>query len=250
MKSADTVCSFSRNAVETAAAKWFALTAIMLIAALPSIAGPMLYRSTVVTDVKMAGHKYHNAAVTLSFEGDSSDTALVLDQTGKPLSSGAQYCNGPGYFFWLTKGTASLAIESGGKTHRATFLPKQIFVALDTCNGGIGFGSYTGPNGLEPAYPLAFTLGTAMAFAESTPVPLSTEANMSGSAWSCIGYPPTIVGTDGNGNGMCFSPDDYPLHTDAGDVVIYMPYTELGSLANHDGVYNQGTFSIIQPQHE
>jgi hypothetical protein len=222
--------------------RWL-MSAMMMIGAVPCGAAPMVYQSTVVTDVKLAGHMYHNATLTLAFLGDSNDTVLVLDQNGQPLVSGAEYCNGPGYFYWLPKGKASLVLQSRGRTHRANFLPNQIFVSLDTCNGGIGFGSYTGPNGLEPVYPLAFTLGTAMAFSESTPAPLATEANLSGNAWSCIGYPPTIVGTDGNGNGLCFSPDVYPLHTDAGDFEVYMPYTR-SFLANHLGALNRGTFSI------
>jgi hypothetical protein len=236
-----------RRASPKAGIKYLMMAAVLMIGAVPCIGRPLLYQSTVVTDIKLAGHTYHKAAVTLSFAGDSDNTTLVVDKSGNPLSSGAQYCNGTGYFFWLPTGTASLVVESGGRTHRAHFSPNQIFVALDTCNGGIGFGSYIGPNGLEPAYPLAFTLGTAMAFAENTLNALATEANMSGNAWSCIGYPPTIVGTDGNGNGLCFSPDLYPLHTDVGDVVFYMPYTE-SFLANHVGALNRGTFSIMPPQ--
>jgi hypothetical protein len=138
-------------------------------------------------------------------------------------------------------------VERQGETHSAKFRPGQIFVALDTCNGGIGFGSYTGPHGMEVAYPLAFTMGTAMIFAESAANPLATSANMTGDAWSCIGYPPTQG--FGTNNDRCYSQDSYPLHTSAGDVVFYLPYVYLtadGSSidSNHNSSLNRGTFSI------
>ena len=220
-----------------------------LVLALPAKATSLVYEATAVTDIKVNGHRYHNATVTVSFTGNPADVAQVVDGSGTAVASGASYCNGPGYFWWIKKGDSSVSVTSHGHTIVAHFAPGQLFVALDTCNGGIGFGSFVGPNGLEPAYPLAYTLGTAMAFAESTPNPLGTPAHMSGSPWSCIGYPPTFIGSNGQGNGLCVAPDAYPLHSDIGDVVFYLPYTNIittdGSLVgNHVGNLNQGTFSI------
>ena len=217
----------------------------------------MTYKAVFVTNVKLGAKMYQNAAVTVSFEGDTADITPAVDQNGVPIAS--TMCTntdgtGNGYFFLLAKGTASLSIDSQGRNVSAQFAPGQVFVALDTCNGGIGFGSFTGPNGLEPAYPVAFTLGTALSFAESTANPLGTAVNVSGNAWSCIGYPPETIGSDGKGNGFCFAPESYPLHTTAGDALFYLPYRDIvlapglpydGSLyGNHIGSLNRGTFSI------
>lgn len=206
-----------------------------------SLAGPMTYQGTVVTDINLGGHRYHNAAVTVTFHGDTKDIQPAVDQNGNPIPS--QSCPHGLYFFWIAKGTASVSLEFQGKTRSARFLPGQIFVALDECSGGIGFGSFTGPHGLEPAYPLAFTHGTAQDFALYTDSPLSTAANMSGNAWSCIGYPPLEANS-----GFCTSPDTYPLHTDSGDVFFYMPYTSITAdttlVGDESGTLNRGTLSL------
>jgi hypothetical protein len=224
---------------------------ISLLAALglgvsgPALASPMKYSATVVTDIKVASHTYHNAAVTFTFVGDTSDIAPVADGQGNQISS--SFCTpATGWFFWLTRGSASFSVQSQGRTLHGHFDQGQLFVALDTCNGGIGFGSYTGPNGMEVAYPVAYTLGSAMQVALTSG--LSSPAQMSGNAWSCIGYPPQDAGNL-SGNGFCTPPDGYPLHTDVGDVFVYLPYraisTSDGSLiGNHIGTLNRGTFSI------
>jgi hypothetical protein len=77
---------------------------------------------------------------------------------------------------------------------------------------------------------------------------LWSPANMSGNAWSCIGYPPNGSGNL-TGTGFCLSPDAYPLHSDVGDVFVYQPYTSVSTsdgsiLGNHSGTLNRGTFSI------
>lgn len=216
----------------------------------PALASPMQYEATVVTDIKLAGTLYHNAAVTLDFLGDTADIAAAVDGAGHVIASAN--CPGGAPFHWLAKGTATVTIQSQGKRTLAHFLPNQVMVAADACNGGIGFASFTGPAGMEPAYPLSFTLGTAMAFAETAAQPLATPVHTSGNAWSCIGFPPTNVGTNGQGNGLCYAPEAYPLHTDLGDVLFYMPYTTInvtdGSLiGNHTGSHLRGTFSIMVP---
>jgi hypothetical protein len=221
------------------------LLASGLATGLPALASPMAYTGTVVTDVRVGEHLYHNAAVTLTFTGDTKDIAAALDGQGNAIMS--TYCSpGTGWFFWLTKGSASVSVQSRGRTLSAHFAPGQIFVALDACNGGIGFGSYTGPHGMEVAYPLAFTLGTAMALALNSG--LSSPAYSSGDAWSCIGYPPNGAGNL-QGTGSCTAPDAYPLHSDAGDVFIYQPYTGIYNsdgtvVSNHNGSLNRGTFAI------
>jgi hypothetical protein len=234
-----------------------ALAAAGLGLGVPAFATGMTYQAVFVTNVKLGTKLYQNAAVTVSFQGDTADITAAVDQNGTPIAS--TMCTntdgtGNGYFFLLSKGTASLSIESQGRTVSAQFAPGQVFVALDTCNGGIGFGSFTGPNGLEAAYPVAFTLGTALSFSESTANPLGTAANLSGNAWSCIGYPPETFGTDGKGDGLCFTPESYPLHTTAGDALFYLPYENLvlapglpydgTNYGNHSGSLNRGTFSI------
>ncbi len=216
-----------------------------LALALPALGSPMKYAATLITDIKVGGHNYHNAAVTFTFVGDTNDIAPAVDGQGNEVQSA--FCTpATGWFFWLTQGRASFSVTSQGRTLSGHFAAGQIFVALDACNGGIGFGSYIGPNGVEVAYPVAYTLGSAMQVALTTG--LATPAHMSGNAWSCIGYPP---GDAGNltGNGFCTPPDGYPLRSDVGDVFVYLPYRAISTtdgsvIGNHVGTLNRGTFSI------
>jgi hypothetical protein len=218
--------------------------AVALGLATAAFAEPVAYRATVVTDVRLGQHVYHNAALKLRFVGDSTDMKPATDSSGNVIPS--QFCNPPA-FFWITKGQASFSFQSGRKAIAGHFLPGQIFVALDTCNGGMGFGSFIGPNGMEPAYPLGFAHGSAENAAFSATA-LSTAVNTSGNAWSCIGFPPSFNGTEST----CASPDPYPLHTDLGqDFFVYMPYTFLcGDGSNniclqYSGSMNRGTFSVV-----
>jgi len=210
-------------------------------------AGPVTYRGTVVTNIRLGTQSYQNAALSMTFVGDTTDVAPATDANGNNIPS--YFCPGMVVFYWIAKGRASFSFESGGKRVSGHFLPGQIFVALDTCNGGIGFGSYTGPHGVEPAYPLAYTHGSAENFSFSKN-PLSTAVNTSGNAWSCIGFPPDFNST-GNG-GPCTSPDAYPLHTDLGqDLFVYMPYRflcgydDVSICADYSGSMNRGTFSVM-----
>jgi len=179
--------------------------------------------------------------VTIVFKGDTSDIANVA-VVGSLLAS--QECTdngGVGYFKYLSKGVATISARLAGRTITATLLPNQVFVALDSCNGGIGFGSYVTGN-LEPAYPVGFTLGTAMSGAVNND--LTIPMNASGSAFSCIGYPPNPIGALNGNNGVCTAPDAYPLYSNVGNVYIYQPYTTQGYISNHGGSLNRGTFSI------
>jgi hypothetical protein len=209
-------------------------------------AAPMVYTGQVVTDVRVGSTTMHNATLKIIFEGDSSDILQV------PVPS--QECNGNGYFFYLTKGSASMQIEYQGRTRTAALNDGQIFVTVDDCNGGIGFGSFTGPNGLEPAYPLSFTMGTAEYAAINYPNPLNSGLSVTGTAWSCIGFPPQgDLGLPGTADGNCTPPDTYPLLSNIGDIYIYQPYSEVECFSggtgcniasNHSGSTNRGVFLV------
>jgi hypothetical protein len=224
------------------------VAALGLTAAWSARATPMVYTATVVTDIKVGNHLYNNASVTVTFKGDSKDVTVATDNHGNPIQS--TRCTNPsttGWFYFLAEGKTSVSVESQGETHLAHLHSGQVFVALDQCNGGIGFGSFVGPNGLEVAYPVSFLLGTATSDAVSAS-PLSSPANMSGFAWSCIGYPPNGSGAL-HGNGFCTPPDSYPLGSDIGDIFFYMPYRDINAsdgstCCNHYGTLNFGTFSV------
>ena len=210
-------------------------------------AEPVTFRGTVVTDVKLGPQSYHDAALKLTFVGDTADIAPVTDASGNPLASACDNTVPPNqnpYFFWIPKGSAAFSFESGGRTFSGNFLPGQLFVSVDTCNGGIGFGTYT-PQGFEPIYPLAFTHGSAQTLSYASASPLSTAANGSGNAWSCIGFHVDFTAF------TCTPPETLPLHSDAGDLLVYMPYQFLCGDGTSNiclpksGSMNRGTFSVV-----
>jgi hypothetical protein len=209
----------------------------------------MVYTGIVVTDVRVERTLFHNASVKIMFEGDTDDIMQV------PILGTTQCGNDVlGYFLFLSRGIARMEIKFEGRTRTATLQEGQVFVALDTCNGGIGFGSFVNPNGPEPAYPLAFTLGTAEYAAIINGSPLTGALSVTGSAWSCIGYPPLgWKKLDRTASGNCTPPDTYPLKSDIGKIYIYQPYyeyqgpgaTEIST--NHAGSTNRGVF-LARPQ--
>jgi hypothetical protein len=207
-------------------------------------AAPMIYTGTVVTDVRVGATLLHNASLKVTFAGDSNNIQTV------PVPS--TECGGVGYFLYLTQGVTRMEIEYQGRTRTARLNDGQVFVAVDECNGGIGFGSFVGPNGFEPAYPLAYTMGTAEYWAIFDGSPLTDGfLSVTGSAWSCIGYPPGGAGAlNGTPNGECTPPDPYPLASDIGNIVVYQPYYEgtgAGGIAsNHSGSTNRGAF-LVRP---
>jgi hypothetical protein len=221
--------------------RWLAATVcgVAMATVTSVVASPVTYIAEVVTDVRLGTMSYHNAAVTLMFRADTSDAGPVLDQNGNPIASGV--CSSTS-FFWITKGEASLKIESGGKTIKAQFQPNQLFVGADICAGGIGIGSYLA-SGLEPGYPLAFTRGSAEYYAGDNASVFFPTFHVSGNAFSCIGY--ANLDNDFQ-QPTCSLPDAYPLHTNRGDFFIYMPYTASPS-DNPMRTYslNRGTFSAI-----
>lgn len=208
------------------------LASLLTLGANPASAANLLkYSATVVTDARLGGRLFHNAAVTITFTGDASTISEVPGFSDEPNA-----------FFWLPHGTAVVDIESRGQHHFAHFGPDQLFVSIDTLNLGMGIGSYIGPNGLEVGYPLVFdrgSVGSRSFFSNS----LSTVSNSTGNAWSCVGFPPVNQMT--GEPGFCLDPDQYPLHTDRGDFFIYMPYTVPAPFSSaRNASLNRGTFSI------
>ena len=207
----------------------------------------IVYTGLVVTDVRVGTTLLHKASLKITFEGDTNDILPV------PISSTS--CGGTP-FYYLSKGAVRMEIEFQGRTHKARLQDNQVFVAVDQCNGGIGFGSFLGPNGLEPAYPLALTLGTAEYASINNVNPLEGALSVMGSAWSCIGYPPQGDGSlPGTASGNCTPPDGYPLKSDIGDIFVYQPYYEFeGSgdpaiATNHAGSTNRGAFLVRPKSH-
>lgn len=227
-------CNVRQDGPGRANRAFFAACCLLLASAISAQASPITYQAAVMTDVSLGGVKYHNADVTITFHGDTADI--------QPFSVTAADGN-TGSGVMISKGTATVTVATATRHVSARFAPGQLFVSTDSNNCGMGVGSLTGPNGLEPAYPLAFTDGTAGDF--SCGNDLSTEISLSGKAWSCIGYPPTY------GTGTCSNPEAYPLKTDKGPLVIYQPYLFLdGSgtgaiMSDYSGTMSRGTFSIV-----
>jgi len=198
-------------------------------------ASPITYTAFTVTDVSLNGHHFHNASVYLKFVGDTADVT--------PFSApGPNNTSGGGW--QISKGTATVEIISGRRVIHAKFLPGQIVVALDQQNAGFGFTSVVGnDHHLEPAYPLGID-GTVSV---DGLVDLVTPVVQTGRQWSCVGYPvaPPL------GTGRCEDPATYPLHTDQGPFLIYMPYyaTNAAGLITDDyeGAINNAVFTIQTP---
>jgi hypothetical protein len=192
------------------------------------------YTGFVVTDVRLNGVLYHDAQVYLYFVGNKSDIfAFNVNQGGG---------NGSGWE--ITKGTASLKIISGSQTITANFVaPSHIIVSVDQANGGFGFGSMFGTV-LEPAYPLGMD-GTVPNIEGLND--LVTPVVQSGRAWSCIGFPVAVPGASGH----CGNADAYPLATDHGPFVIYMPYYATDAsgkiVDDYEGAINNAMFTIQVP---
>ena len=208
-------------------------------------AEPRVYTGIVVTDVRVGTTLMHNASLTITFQGDTNDILSI--------STPSQECAGTGYFSYLAKGIARMQIEYQGRTHQATLQNGQLFVSLDACSGGIGFGAFIGPNGMEIAYPFALTLGTAEYASLADSSPLTGTLSTTGSAWSCMGFPPGgIDALPGTSTGNCIPPDSYPLKSDIGDIFVYQPYYEYDFVgdtsiaSNHSGSTNRGAF-LVRP---
>jgi len=218
---------------------------------------PVTYSAYVVTDVSLGGHAFHNAQVTFTFKGDAKDIrTFCMDDPLGSNDNGVSSYFGQGQF--IDVGQASVKIETPTQTVSANFTGKkpssqqnsEVFVSFDKHNSGIGFSSYTGPAGLEPAYPLAFVngiIGSSVGTVYPNAAALNTTFNASGYAWSCVGYPPLSLL---NASQKCNDP--VPLATDHGPLIVFQPYNNIntdGTLCcNFGGTLNRGTFSAVAGQ--
>lgn len=209
----------------------------------PAGAAPIKYQGFTVTNVSFAGKFLQNAEVTISFTGDTKDIGTfnfssntIVPGCKQPQST--DYCG-------LVVGVTRVHIAVDGANYDATVAPGQVFVALDSKNGGVGFSSFIGPRGFEAAYPLGLDAGTVGGDPCCSHVlDLVTAANVSGKAYSCIGFAP-------GQSYSCTDPTQFPLATNAGPLAIYMPYYMYnpgsGLIEFHydGGSLNAGVFSIL-----
>jgi hypothetical protein len=210
-----------------------ALAGLGLVWGAAAMAAPISYSSTVVTDVSLGGHKYHRALLTLNFVGDTNDLETFAD---------------PVAFTQLTKGRASLVIVDGDDRVEASFNPGQVFISIDSTNGGEGFSSLVGADHhLEPAYPLVID-------GSGGSDDLVTYGTYSGHAWSCIGFPSFQANLTNTGSN-CLNPEKFPLKTDHGDFVVYQKYEYYDTLNNGVlldafwGTLNKAVFTIAPAGH-
>jgi len=198
-------------------------------------AAPTTYEGLVVTDVSLAGTIYRQAEVTIIFTGDTNDIG-TFNFSNNTIVPGCLQPQSPDYC-GIVKGVTRIRIVSGATRIDATIDPGQVFVALDSKNGGVGFSSFIGPNGFEPVYPLGLDAGSVYSLNG-----LAAAANVTGKAYSCIGFAPSTTYT-------CAEPTRFPLNTNRGPLAIYMPYymSQKGVITWHyDGAsLNAGVFSIL-----
>jgi hypothetical protein len=72
-------------------------------------AEPVAFRGTVVTDIRLGAQNYHNAALKLTFLGDTADIAAVTDSSGKPIPSSCQNTIPKGMYNGISEGLADVA---------------------------------------------------------------------------------------------------------------------------------------------
>jgi len=200
----------------------------LLFAANCALAVPAIYEATVFTDVHLNGRLYPKVDLRLTFLGDTDDIELARDANGNVVSQNT---------FWIAKGHASFSFHSSGRTISGKFPDGEIFIALDTEWGGVGFGTH-GTNVFEPTYPLAFDSGSIYRFAVGS-ADLTTPVTVGGHAWSCVNFL----------SGACSPP--IPLKTtEMGDLVVEQLFTQLDPshpgkfTGSYSGSLNRGTFSI------
>jgi len=203
-------------------------------------AAPITYSIFAYTDISLNGRMFHDAAVSMTFTGDTADVQAFCIPAANPCNPKTYLPGFGGAAGWqISKGSASVRIVSGGRTYHANFLPNQIIITYDFFNGGSGFSSIVNGN-FEPGYPLVLDGATIF----DAPDLVST-GNWSGHAWSCIGFPPAVRHT------VCSDPTAHPLATDAGPLVVFQAYQQFTSPAqtqlidDYGGSLNTGFFSIL-----
>lgn len=205
--------------------------------AAPVAAVQMHYSGSVTTDVQLNRQKWHSADVTFDFVGDTNDLEH-FDVTSNSFLPG---CGSADLYCALRKGVARVKISAGANTVVRVFKPGQVAVAFDFNNNGIGFGSFIGPRGFEPAYPFGLDSGTTDSSFIGIADPTAT-INQTGKVYSCIGFAP--------GDYSCSDPTQYPLVTTVGEhFAIFMPYHTQnpdGTIGYHygDGSLAVGTFTM------
>ena len=203
-------------------------------------ATPVTYSLFAYTDISLNGRMFHDAAVTMTFTGDTADVQPFCVPMVSPCDPKTYNPGSGGASGWqISKGSARVRIVSGGRTYHANFLPNQIMISYDLYNGGAGFSSMLNGN-FEAAYP--FTVDGATIFVAPD---LVTNGVWSGHTWSCIGFPPAVHNT------VCGDPTAHPLATDAGPLVVFQTYQEFSSPAqtaivdDYAGSLNSGFFSTL-----
>jgi hypothetical protein len=178
--------------------------------------------------------------VYLTFKGDTKDVKFIqpyIDPSNPQFGTAD---------IWINQtGRASVTIISGQRVVSANFAPNQIFVSADLGDTprptdpphmgarGVGFGSFTSTGGFEPTYPLGiedgpmdwcdilndgfpnpYIDGAPSTEATQLSVDLVHNVGLGGRGWVCVGFPVR----------PCNPPT--ALHTDRGDLYLYMPYSE------------------------
>ena len=246
----------SESMFQAASGRILRLAVSSLLAVCAALAAPVTYTGFTITDGKLGSWSFHNARVYLTFKGDTKNVQFI-----QPLINSAH----PEYGtvdVWINQiGTASVTIMSGQRVVSANFAPNQIFVSTDLGNTsdaphfgarGIGFGSVTSTGGIEPTYPLSIEDGTVDwgdiindGFGGSTGVP-STEltqlpndlvhnTGFSGRGWVCVNFLNKFA------NGGCAAAN--ALHTDHGDLYLYMPYSQVPTFSCGENL-NAGFFLV------
>jgi len=109
-------------------------------------AHPIVYTAWAITDGRLGGVDFRDAAVRIRFEGDTRDVSAGLEQ-------GAMvYRN--------ERGEATITVTRGGDATTARIHPGQIYVRYDISRGVVGFATHA----IGPTYPLSLSCGVASAF--------------------------------------------------------------------------------------
>lgn len=105
-------------------------------------AKPVVYTLRTVSDGQLGSLTLIQAAITITFSGDTRNVKTVVNSAGDIVYTNSQ-------------GEATVTVTMAGRTVKATFAPGQIYVRYDTTNGAVGFGS-----AIAPTYPLTIGCGT------------------------------------------------------------------------------------------
>lgn len=208
-------------------------------------AKPVTYTGFTITDGKLGSWNFHNARVYLTFQGDTNNVQFIQPPVDANPLDGTRDV-------WINQtGKALVTIISGEKIISAKFADNQILVSLDLGftgdahfgGAGVGFSSVTAA-GFDPAYPLGIDDGTVdwgdivqqippgIASPEVTQLSFDLMHNtrFSGRAWPCVGFPYACTSAT-------------PLHTDKGDLYLYLPYSQVSNGAGANENFGNDSLS-------